>query len=64
MHDKEKRRQDDAARHDAAEAAFRGHDRPEPVEDNRDRKTEKKIDHSLKETFPASDPPSISPGAD
>ena len=64
MNDKDKHRQDDADRHDAAEAAFRGHDRPETVEDNRDRKTEKKIDHSLKETFPASDPVSINPGAD
>ena len=64
MNDKDKRRQDDADRTDAAEAAFRGHDHIDPVEDNRDRKTEKKIDHSLKETFPASDPPSISPGAD
>jgi hypothetical protein len=64
MNDKHKRRQDDLDRTDAAEAAFRSADRIEPVEDNRERRTEKKIDHSLKETFPASDPPSISPGAD
>ena len=64
MNDKDKRRLDDADRTDAAEAAFRSADRIEPVEDNRHRPTEKKIDHSLKETFPASDPPSISPGAD
>ena len=37
---------------------------PDDVEDNRDRKTEKKLDHGLKETFPASDPVSINPGAD
>ena len=49
---------------DAVEAVFQGHDRPDNVEDNRERRTEKKIDHSLKETFPASDPPSASPGAD
>jgi hypothetical protein len=64
MNDKDKRRQDELDRTDAAEAAFRSADRIEPVEDNRERRTEKKIDHSLKETFPASDPPSISPGAD
>jgi hypothetical protein len=34
------------------------------VEDNRDHKTEKALDHGLKETFPASDPVSIQPGAD
>ena len=34
------------------------------VEDNRDHHTEKNLDHGLKETFPASDPVSISPGAD
>jgi hypothetical protein len=34
------------------------------VEDNRDRHTEKQLDHGLKETFPASDPVSINPGAD
>ena len=64
MKDNDKRRLDDAHRKDAVEAAFQGHDRPDDVEDNRERRTEKKIDHSLKETFPASDPPSASPGAD
>lgn len=64
MNDETRRAQDDADRTDAAEAAFRKSAQPEDVEDNRDRTTEKKIDHSLKETFPASDPPSISPGAD
>ena len=64
MNDKDKRRQDDIDRTDAVEAAFRSADRIEPVEDNRVRHSEKKIDHSLKETFPASEPPSISPGAD
>lgn len=34
------------------------------IEDNRDRHTEKALDHGLKETFPASDPVSINPGAD
>jgi hypothetical protein len=34
------------------------------VEDNRDRHTEKALDHGLKETFPASAPVSINPGAD
>jgi len=34
------------------------------VEDNRERHQEKELDHGLKETFPASDPVSISPGAD
>lgn len=63
MNHKDKSRQDDSERTDAAEAAFRAPDRIDP-EDNRDRRTEKKIDHSLKETFPASDPPSASPGAD
>ena len=63
MSDMDKRQPDHADR-DAVESAFQGHGRPDQVEDNRDRKTEKKIDHSLKETFPASDPPSISPGAD
>ncbi len=37
---------------------------PDDVEDNRDRHTEKQLDHGLKETFPASDPVSINPGAD
>jgi hypothetical protein len=37
---------------------------PDDVEDNRDRATEKALDHGLKETFPASDPVSINPGSD
>lgn len=61
--DRNKRDFDDIERgQDAAEAGFRGH--PDDVEDNRDRKLEKKLDHGLKETFPASDPVSINPGAD
>ena len=59
---------------DAAESAFTksgspgsgspGSGSPDDVEDNRVRKDEKKLDHDLKETFPASDPVSINPGAD
>ena len=49
---------------DSAESAFANSGRPEDVEDNRIRKDEKKVDRSLKDTFPASDPPSINPGAD
>ena len=37
---------------------------PHDVEDTRDPKTEKKIDKSVEDTVPASDPPSASPGAD
>ena len=37
---------------------------PDHVADERDPKTEKKLDKGLEETFPASDPVSISPGAD
>lgn len=48
---------------DAAESGFQGPG-PDDVEDNRNRKVEKKLDHGLKETFPASDPVSINPGAD
>lgn len=36
----------------------------EDVPDERDPHTEKQLDHGLKETFPASDPVSINPGAD
>lgn len=36
----------------------------EDVRDERDPHTEKQLDHGLKETFPASDPVSINPGAD
>ncbi len=39
-------------------------DPSDKIEDNRDRHTEHNLDHGLKETFPASDPVSISPGAD
>jgi hypothetical protein len=49
---------------DAAESAFTKSGHPDDVEDNRNRKEEKKLDHGLKETFPASDPVSINPGAD
>ena len=37
---------------------------PEDVEDNRDPHTEKNLDDGVEETFPASDPVSIHPGAD
>lgn len=37
---------------------------PEDVEDERDPHTEKNLDEGVEETFPASDPVSISPGAD
>lgn len=37
---------------------------PEDVKDNRDPHTEKNLDDGVEETFPASDPVSISPGAD
>lgn len=50
---------------DAMEEEFRGSGAsPEDVPDNRVRTKEKKIDRSLKDTFPASDPPSAMPGAD
>ena len=49
---------------DAAESAFTKSGSPDDVEDNRVRKDEKKLDHDLKETVPASDPVSINPGAD
>lgn len=60
-----KKREFDNIEHgtDAAEQEYRGHG-PDDVEDNRNRKVEKKLDHGLKETFPASDPVSINPGAD
>ena len=34
------------------------------IPDDSDPHTEKQLDHGLKETFPASDPVSINPGAD
>ena len=37
---------------------------PQDVEDTRDHKTEKKLDRTVEDSFPASDPPSASPGAD
>lgn len=37
---------------------------PDDVADNRDPHTEKNLDEGVEETFPASDPVSISPGAD
>lgn len=37
---------------------------PEDVDDERDPHTERNLDKGLKETFPASDPVSINPGAD
>jgi len=44
------------------------HDKPvdpsDKIEEGRDRHTEQALDHGLKETFPASDPVSISPAAD
>lgn len=38
--------------------------RPDQVRDDRDPHTEENLDKGLEETFPASDPVSISPGAD
>jgi hypothetical protein len=40
------------------------HGRPEDVPEEADPHTEEQLDHGLKETFPASDPVSINPGAD
>lgn len=37
---------------------------PDDLPDEADPHTEKQLDHGLKETFPASDPVSINPGAD
>jgi len=37
---------------------------PDHVQDDRDPHTERNLDDGLEETFPASDPVSISPGAD
>jgi len=37
---------------------------PDQVRDERDAHTEENLDKGLEETFPASDPVSISPGAD
>jgi hypothetical protein len=37
---------------------------PDDVADKRDPHTEENLDHGVEETFPASDPVSISPGAD
>lgn len=39
-----------------------GHEEEEQQKGSRD--TERELDHGLKETFPASDPVSINPGAD
>ena len=39
-------------------------DPSERIEDNRVHAKERELDHGLKETFPASDPVSINPGAD
>lgn len=44
--------------------AHEAHPGPEDVEDNRDPKTEKRRDRTVEDTFPASDPPPTSPGAD
>jgi hypothetical protein len=38
--------------------------RADDVPEESDPHTEKQLDHGLKETFPASDPVSINPGAD
>ena len=63
--DRNKREFDDIEQgKDAAESEFTKSGSPDDVEDNRVRKEEKKLDHGLKETFPASDPVSINPGAD
>jgi hypothetical protein len=61
----ESRSLDEQGKPKSAEAGVAGSGaHPDDVEDNRDRKTEKALDHGLKETFPASDPVSINPGAD
>lgn len=39
-------------------------DDADPVADNADPHTDRQLDKGLKETFPASDPVSINPGAD
>ena len=65
MDDRKKHEFDDVEHaSDAAEDAFSRGAGPEDVEDNRNAKKERELDHGLKETFPASDPVSISPGAD
>ena len=64
MSDIEKRQIEETERKDAVEEIFQASGHPDHVEDNRDRNTEKKIDQAVKETFPASDPPGINPGAD
>lgn len=38
--------------------------RPGDVEDNRERQRERALDEGVEETFPASDPVSVSPGYD
>ncbi len=48
----------------AEPASFKDRD-PDLASEPKDRKkTERDLDHGLKETFPASDPVSINPGAD
>lgn len=48
----------------AEPASFKDRD-PDLAAEPKDRKqTERELDHGLKETFPASDPVSINPGAD
>ena len=59
----ESRSLDDQDKNKQAEGAGTGA-HADDVEDNRDRHTEKQLDRGLKETFPASDPVSINPGAD
>jgi len=49
----------------AQDAGFEEEDEEFEEEDQKSgRDTERELDHGLKETFPASDPVSINPGAD
>jgi hypothetical protein len=58
---------DKLAEHKARTATGEGKARARPAADDADTSdphTERQLDHGLEETFPASDPVSISPGAD
>jgi hypothetical protein len=51
--------------HDGEKAGFQEEDKEfEEAPPKGRRETERELDHGLKETFPASDPVSINPGAD
>jgi len=49
---------------DAQDAGFEEEDKAFEEKSQKGRDTERELDHGLKETFPASDPVSINPGAD